>query len=255
MKKLAFTFALFACLLAARFANASLALVQVTPIVQGNSIQTASVTFSSHVTAGHFIGVAFGQTISAGGPPYAPSATCTDGTDTYTQLRNDGAQSAFGTQQYQQFWYSGNITASSAITVSLNSGSGFIINWAVAFEVSGQNTTTPIDNSGGTQNNAAAPLQPVTFTTTAANTMVVGIAQTSGAFATSWIPAAGYTVLATSTGGNAPAGVFYQLETSAGSVSPLFSLNPNDYAILSAFAIKGAGGAATQPAIFFTSSN
>lgn len=251
---IAATLAALLCLLASRSSLASLALVQTTPIVQNGSLQTASVTFSGAVTAGHLIGVAFGQTISAGGPPYAPSATVTEGSDTFVQIRNDGSASAFGSQMYEQSWYANNVTASTAVTISLNAGSGFIINWAVAFEVSGQNATTPIDNAGGTENNALSPLTPVTFSTVAANTMVVGIAQTSGAFATSWTQGAGYSILTTSTAG-APLGVFYQFETSAGSVSPIYSLNPNDYAILSAFAFKGAGGAAASPALFFSSSN
>lgn len=255
-KSLATTLAALFCLLAPRLSLASLALVQTTPIVQNGSIQTASVTFSSAVATGHFIGVVFGQTISAGGPPYAPSAAVTEGTDTFVQLRNDGSASAFGSQMYEQAWYVGSTTASTAVTVSLNAGSGFLINWAVAFEVSGQSTTTPIDNTGCTANNASAPLTTLScsFSTTAANTMVVGIAQTSGAFATSWAPGSGYSTLTTSTAG-APLGIFYQLETTAGSVSPNYSLNPLDFAILSAFAVKGAGGAAASPAIFFTSSN
>ena len=255
-RTLAATLAALLCLLASRSSLASLALVQTTPIVQNASLQTASVTFSGAVTAGHLIGVAFGQTISAGGPPYAPSATVTEGSDTFVQIRNDGSASAFGSQMYEQSWYANNVTASTAVTVSLNAGSGFLINWAVAFEVSGQNATTPIDSAGGTENNALSPLTTlsVTFSTVAANTMVVGIAQTSGAFATSWTQGAGYSILTTSTAG-APLGVFYQFETSAGSVSPNYSLNPLDYAILSAFAFKGAGGAAASPALFFSSSN
>ena len=257
MKRLICAIALLASLFIPRWALASLTLVQVTPIVQNASLQTASVTFSGAVTAGHLIGVAFGQTISAGGPPYAPSATVTEGSDTFVQIRNDGSASAFGSQMYEQSWYANNVTASTAVTVSLNAGSGFLINWAVAFEVSGQSAVTPIDSTGATANNALAPLTTlsVTFSTVAANTMVIGIAQTSGAFATSWTQGAGYSILTTSTAG-APLGVFYQFETSAGSVSPNYSLNPLDFAILSAFAFKGAGGAAaTSPAIFFSSSN
>jgi hypothetical protein len=249
MKKLALcTFTLLTCLFASRLAIASIALVQVAPILQTGSTQTNTITFSTHVTAGHAILVLFGQTISASGAP--PAATVSDGTDTYVQIRNDTVGSAFGTQMWLQSWSSNNITASTTITINLDAGSGFIIDWGVAFEVSGQNKTALLDNIGATGFNGS----PATFTTVAANTMVIGGVQASGAFSASWSPNAGFTTVA-STSAGAPAGVLYALETSAGSVSPGFTLNTADFSFIGAFSIAGASAPAASPAIFFTSSN
>lgn len=218
----------------------ALALVQTAPLYQNGSLQTGGATFGGACAIGNLIVVIFGQGIS-GGPPPPPSSTVTDGNNTYTQLRNDGSASAFGSQLYLQIWYAKNVS-NTALAIAADAGAGgYGISELTAFEVSGQDPTTPIDSVGDTANNASAPLTTlsVTFSTTAANTMVVGAAQTSGAFATSWTPGSGYTTLSTTSAGP-PAGTFYQLESSAGSVSPNYSLSPLDYALLSAFAIKGA---------------
>ena len=148
---------------------------------------------------------------------------------------------------YEQSWYANNVTASTAVTISLNAGSGFLINWAVAFEVSGQSTTTPIDRAGARANNALAPLADLVGHVLHGGSQRHGHRHRANERRLRHVLDPGRRVLDTarpSTAG-APLGVFYQFETSAGSVSPNYSLNPLDYAILSAFAFKGAGGAAT----------
>jgi hypothetical protein len=217
------------------------AIVQVTPIFQGGSLPSGSCTFASPVTPGNLIAVAFGDN-NAGGPPYAPSATVSDGTDTYSQLRNDGGNSDFGVQQYYQIWYSNNITASSAITVTANAGSGFINFWMFAWEVSGQDLTTPIETSGNVASATSSSLS-VNITTTDANSMVCAI-NSNGFFATSWTPTSG-TVLATTTTTNTIVGGFYYIASSSGTQSPGVTITGGpDTMILSAFAIKAAGGTA-----------
>lgn len=217
----------------------SLALVQVTPIYQSGSLQTGSCTFSSAVTPGNFIGLIWGLNNSMG-PPYAPSTTVGDGTDTYTQLRNDGANGDFGTQQMVQCWYANNITASSAVTVTINAGSTFGVTWALGFEVSGQNTVSPIDTSGNVAAIGSASSLSVNLTTTASNTMVVASLSTSF-FASSWTPGAGYTTLRATSAGS-PSGAFYQLLSSAGLQSPSASIGGGpDAMLLPAFAIAGTG--------------
>jgi hypothetical protein len=228
--------------------QAALSIVQVAPVVQGGSINSGSVTFSSPVTAGNLIALAFGNPDSGGA--YATPTSLGDGTNTYSFVRGDTGNGDFGTMQWSSIWYAKNVAAGTpTISISIPSSAG-PLQWIIAAEIGGASKTSPLDTSGSASTGtSAAP--STSITTTNPSTLAFGVVGASF-FAGTASVGAGFTLVATTNNGGDPALAEYQVYSSSGSKSVAAILGSSDQWLMSAVAFAAPGGG-TADALFFGS--
>lgn len=135
----------------------AIAVVQSKKVIVTSS-DSAAVTFDSTPTAGNLILV-----FASNFPGSASTATCTDNkSNTYSQVFT--AQDT-STSSRVWHWYAKNVTSSATFTITVNPTGASADITVVIVEVSGADTTAPLDQNNTATGNGTAPTVSVTTST------------------------------------------------------------------------------------------